>query len=510
MARAIATASADFPVAVGPTIAIRGGTCTIPKPYWLDRVASGASPKGRAQEYWLDRVASGASPKRHAHILARGVNDRLMVADDVHNMDAVTPEHKTHTKRSIPNPFSAMVVAVSAVVVSLYVRSAMSPKGLFAGDLPAYLVGWRLAKSNPSNLYDLTTQRLMAGSVMDRPGSVPACPFNYPPHFALLGRIIPPLRYNAVVVPWVLGSVVVSLLGIYWWICFTPNNEDRSLRSHGLRNPNVWQMMAVAAAVPASITAVLSGSIFPVVVIGLMMVLAALTGKQPVKWSAKSTIAIGSFGWMLLAIKPHLALIVGLVGLILATRKTIVTAAWSIPALVIAPTALLGSSVWGSWVGFLRQFSESTSEDLLCRIPLAAPNIEGTAARFGIATSSASIWSLYLFALLAICAWVARCRPSLTTAVAVAAAIIPLTAPHANPQDLALCLPFVLVSLFGRLSGSTVQRAILMVICVVLMISRWDRFMYEIQILVVGLLAVGLFNLIPARNRSPVPRNQFV
>jgi Glycosyltransferase family 87 len=396
-------------------------------------------------------------------------------------------------KRTFPDVASIIVSAVSGIVISLYARSASSPGGLFAGDLPAYLVGWRLAVSNPAKLYDLTTQRLTAGFVMEKTGSIPACPFNYPPHFALFGRLLPALTYNSVVVPWVIGSAILTLLGIIWW------SRTATHRLH---------VIAVSAAVPATITGVLSGSIFPVVVVGLLMVVHAL--RTTSTWapldrasSSRWTTAVGSIGWILLTIKPHLALIVGFIALILARKKTLVTAGLALPILVVAPTLALGTSIWGSWITFLKQFSASTQDDLLCRIPLAAPNLEGTAARQGIAISSGLIWLVYLLALGAVCLWVWRARPSLTTAIAVGAAVVPLIAPHANPQDLGLCLPFVILSLVRLLSHSAVRRFMLLAICVLFMVSRWDRFMIEMQILVVGFIAAGVFRMLMPSPHQP-------
>jgi Glycosyltransferase family 87 len=386
---------------------------------------------------------------------------------------------RVNAPRKTPNAATAVVLAVSATVLALYAQSALKPKGLFAGDLPAYLVGWRLAISNPAKLYDLTTQRL-TGRVVMGSDSLLACPFNYPPHLALLGRILPPLTYQSAVIPWVIGSVLVSVLGTYWW--------SRS-------SDNRLMMMATSSGVSASITAVLSGSIFPLVALGMLMVVFALSESNSAQWSTPVGPTVGAIGWMLLAIKPHLALVVALIGLIAATRKTLVTGALSVPVLVVAPTVAFGVGIWSSWARFLQQFSQSSQSDLLCRIPLAAPNVEGTAARNGIATSPAVIWAIYGIALLLLCVWVWRSRPALRTALAVGAAIVPLVAPHANPQDLALCLPFVLFSLFNLLSGSRVTRGIRVATCVLLMVSPWDRFMVEIQVLVIGLLLFGVYRL---------------
>jgi hypothetical protein len=369
-------------------------------------------------------------------------------------------------------PVGSVLVWVAALISlgqTAMTLIAQRGQAYWAGDLPAYLVGWRLAaKTGP--LYDLEAQRLMAGSVLQRAGSVPACPFNYPPHLAVLGRVLPPMTYQGVLFGWFVTSALMSaVLAVMW---------ARSSR----------YAFHVGAAViigsPAIAKAVTTGSILPFAAAGALLAVVGIH-REGHKWMALSVV-----GWFAVATKPHLAIVLALACLMIKPIRSAKTLAVASVPIVGIPTIVFGPRVWTAWLSFLSQFSRSTEADLMCRVPRTSPNIEGLLTRAGMTPSLALTWASYVIAVAALLTWVWFRRPTLVLACTVGAALVPLTAPHANPQDLLLCLPFLLLPANGSKTVAT-GWAVLMSLA---MLSGGDLFTPAVQIGVVVVLVASAVN----------------
>ncbi len=314
---------------------------------------------------------------------------------------------------------------MAALVAAVQTTAAVFKTGLWAGDLPAYLVGWRLART-PSQLYNLDAQRAMAGTVLGKPSAVPACPFNYPPHLAAVGRLLPPMSYDGVLRVWLAISAALLVALIVTW--------SRLFRYR------TAVTIAVLASPPVAVS-LLTGSILPIAAAGAVAAVVAV--QQPHRLGRWTV--VGAVGWIAVATKPHLAVVLALVCLILATRRTIVTLLASAPVIFVAPTLLLGTQIWASWFGFLGQFSRSTEGDLMCRVPRMSPNLEGVLTRAGWSPPLGLVWVGYGTTILCLLVWVVRTKPSIAMACMLGAALVPITAPHANPQDLLLCIPMLVL-----------------------------------------------------------------
>ncbi len=379
-----------------------------------------------------------------------------------------------------------MVTALAAAgVVAIHVSVQTQQKRQWAGDLPAYLVGWRLAKSNPSKIYDLDTQRAMAGQILAKPGPVPACPFNYPPHLAAIGRWFPNLTYNATIVPWVIFMIITVLAAILIW--------TRS-------SPHRIAIAATMIAAPPTVAAIASGSILPLTIIGAILVVG---GFRRSRFDA-SSIAIGTFGWILLAIKPHLAALVAIAALILVTRKAIVTLLAAAPIIVVLPTVAFGPSIWMRWISFLQQFSKSTEGDLLCRVPRTSPNLEGVLTRLHLTPNAFLVWGIYLIAIVAITIWTYKTRPDFAQATMVIAALIPIVAPHANPQDLLLTLPLILSATFAWAEKKSPRLIAIAGVCIVSMVLPISIYTILVQALLVCVLFYSGVTFLKRRAKSSI------
>ncbi len=326
---------------------------------------------------------------------------------------------------------------MAALAAVLQTTTAVIRTGVWAGDLPAYLVGWRLSHT-PSLLYNLNAQRATAGIVLGKPSAVPACPFNYPPHLAALGRTLPALTYDGVLTIWLAISAGLLIAVVVTW--------SRMFRHR------VPMAIAVLASPPVAIS-FLTGSILPIAAAGAVGAIVAVqrTGRR---WTA-----IGAVGWVAVATKPHLAVVLALICLVLATRRTATTLLAAAPVIFVAPTLLLGPRVWTSWFSFLGRFSRSTEGDLMCRVPRVAPNLEGVLTRAGWSPPIGLVWAGYVATIVCLAVWVTRSRPPLALACMVGAALVPLTAPHANPQDLLLSIPLLAIPATRQGRGTVVWAA---------------------------------------------------
>lgn len=356
---------------------------------------------------------------------------------------------------------------MAALVAVVQTTLAVFKTGLWAGDLPAYLVGWRLSR-NPDQLYNLEAQRAMAGIVLGRPTAVPACPFNYPPHLAALGRLLPPMSYDGAVTAWLIvsGMLLIALVVTWSWL----------LR---YRTPIP---IAVLASPPVAVS-LLTGSILPIAAAGALAAVVAVqrTGHR---WTV-----IGAIGWIAVATKPHLAVVLALICLVLATRRTATTLLAAAPVIFLAPTLLLGPRVWTSWITFLGQFSRSTEGDLMCRVPRMAPNIEGILTRAGWSPPVGLVWAGYGATIVCLLLWVALSRPGIALACTLGAALVPLTAPHANPQDLLLCLPLLVIPAASPISHSRRTIAWAVAVAMILLLGT-DRFTVAVELGVAAAVVV--------------------
>ncbi len=329
------------------------------------------------------------------------------------------------------------MLTMAALVAALQTTVAVFKTGLWAGDLPAYLVGWRLARS-PGQLYNLDAQRAVAGTVLGKASAVPACPFNYPPHLAAVGRLLPPMSYDGVLTAWLAVSAVMLVALIVTWA--------RMLRYH------TAVTIAVLSSPPVAVS-LLTGSILPIAAAGAIAAIVAVH-RCGTRWTV-----LGAIGWIAVATKPHLAVVLAAICLLLATRRTFVTLAASAPVVFLAPTVLLGPGIWASWFAFLGKFSRSSEGDLMCRVPRTSPNLEGILTRGGWSPPLGIVWLGYIATVACLLVWVARSRPSVSMACMLGAALVPLTAPHANPQDLLLCIPLLVLPVTKAGSGAAAWAA---------------------------------------------------
>jgi hypothetical protein len=379
---------------------------------------------------------------------------------DRHRMNRVSKS------ASLADSIGTIALPMAACVALFQTLISVVRAGLWAGDLPAYLVGWRLART-PESLYDLDAQRSMAGVVLGRAGAVPACPFNYPPHLAAVGRFIPGMTYDGVLYAWLVMSGLLLVAVVWTWVTVSRYR---------------WVVAVATLASPPVAVSLITGSILPVAAAGGIAAVAA-TQRVGRRWAA-----IGGLGWAAVATKPHLAVVLAGVCLLLATRSTIRSLGVAVPIVVGVPTLVMGPRIWLDWVSFLGQFSRSTEGDLMCRVPRSAPNLEGTLTRAGFVPPAALIWGGYLAAIALLLVWVARRRPPIGLGCAFAAAIVPLTAPHANPQDLLLCLPLLALP---TTRSNRVANMWACVVSVVLLIGT-DPFTVAVQLGVCLTVLAGL------------------
>jgi hypothetical protein len=335
----------------------------------------------------------------------------------------------------------------AATALGLHGAVLLSRSRIWAGDLPAYLVGWRLAAEDSQHLYDLATQRRIAGQILAKPGPVPACPFNYPPHVAAFGKLLPSLSYDKTVGPWLVILTITLVIAV---LASVRNQRHRI------------EIGAIALAAPPTVIAVTTGSILPLTIVGVLLIVGAYStrgwpvhsNERPSSQKVTRYLA-GTFavcGWVLVAVKPHLAILIAIATILLTPhgrRRQLMQGFVAAFCFIVAlPTVTFGISIWSRWIQFLQTFSSSVEGDLLCRVPRTSPNIEGTLTRLHLQPSSALIWVIYGLTITVFSMWVYKCKPTFAHAAMVAAAAVPMTAPHANPQDLLLCIPFILMTTY--------------------------------------------------------------
>jgi hypothetical protein len=384
-----------------------------------------------------------------------------------------SPPTETTGRTDLLRSAGWLALSMAALVTVVQTVVTVFGTGIWAGDLPAYLVGWRLART-PELLYNLDAQRSMAGTVLNRSGSVPACPFNYPPHLAAVGRFLPAMSYDGVLTGWMVLSGV--LLGALIW---TWTRISRYRMAVGI---------AVLASPPVAVS-LLTGSILPIAAAG------AIAAVVSVKRTGWAWTMFGALGWIAVATKPHLAVVLAAACLILATRRAFVSLIAAAPVIVGLPTVLMGPRIWTSWVSFLGQFSRSSESDLMCRVPRMAPNLEGILTRAGWAPPVGLVWFGYIATISALIIWILRTRPSLTHAAMLAAALVPLSAPHANPQDLLLCVPLLVLPATRSAKTANIWAGVVAFV----LLTGTDNFTIAVQLGVAVTLGMMLFR--SARNR---------
>jgi Glycosyltransferase family 87 len=304
--------------------------------------------------------------------------------------------------------------------------------GFYSTDLPAYLVGFRLAASR-GPLYDLDAQRQLGAVVRDNP-KLALCPFNYPPHLAAVGSWLPEVRYSQVLYPaLVLNTLLVLIAAAVTWRWIRAVNVS----SRGGGGAPLLLAAVCVVMVPAAWLAVYVGSITPVVLLGAVAVCAGVL--YPQRWN----------GWLLpigvvaLAIKPQFAVVVGVTAVFLLTKRQMGLTLGLGAVLATGCTWWFGAAVWGDYVSLLQTFASAGGE--LCRLTGGMINAVGAANRFGVALDGSPMWALFGAGLLGAggIGWAARHAVPEYKLLALGAsmALALLVSPHTNPQDALLAIP---------------------------------------------------------------------
>jgi hypothetical protein len=402
-----------------------------------------------------------------------------------------------------PADLALMVGAFGAALVQ-GLRIATPNGGSFqSADLPAYLVGWRMAASRSGgSLYDLGAQAVVGGEVLQRsqPGGV--CPFNYPPHLALGGAWLPPLTYQGVVVAAAVINAMLLLAAAVFALAALR-------RGRSLTPLRLVATFVLLASLPASWLAVEYGSITPFVVLGAVGVWWGAVRPQLLRgW-------LLSIGLLAMSVKPHyvVVLVICLIGA-RAWQHLARTAVLGGVA-IGGSTLWFGSTVWSDYGNLLRTFAGQ--DNALCRSTRTMVNVAGTLTRSGLNPEVINVATWGCFTLgLAVAYWLGhRCRATeipttlpttlpntlpntLIAGLATTLGLALLVSPHANPQDTLLALPLAVLLM---LRSNRLVRAAVWSVLIVMGIGA-EVTMIQVAPLVI---AAGLTWITVGERRFTVP-----
>jgi hypothetical protein len=344
-----------------------------------------------------------------------------------------SPDRPARNRRGLT--FGRLLAGLAAGWVALFqgqrvVESFLN--GFYSTDLPAYLVGFQLAKVR-GPLYNLTNQNLLLGVIRDNPKLAP-CPFNYPPHLAAAGAWLPSLRYSEVLYPALILNSVLALVSAFvsWrWL--------RGRLSDIKGGATLWLAALCVVSLPATWLAISVGSITPVVLIGSVAVCGGVL--NPTKWRGW----LLPFGFLALAIKPQFAVIVAIAAAVVITKRQLVQTIGLGSVVVAGCTWWFGVGIWNDYLQLLQTFSTAGAN--LCRLTGAMINTVGTAKRFGFELEGTLMWLVFSIGFFGSVGfgWLARRASPEYKLIAVGGsmALALLVSPHSNPQDTLLALPLL-------------------------------------------------------------------
>jgi hypothetical protein len=343
---------------------------------------------------------------------------------------------------------------LGAVYVAIFVALVLTGRTRGA-DFTAFYTGWRIVlEGRGTQLYDpavqAEVQRTILGGQTFQAG---LNPFNNPPHMVLPYVPLGLLPLDLAFLAWTFIQVLL-LAGIIAMLLRGVARDWTRIERLGL--------IAAFVAFPALAISFFQGAFALVLVIGVVGTLVAMDGGSDSR-----------AGWLLTvaSVKPQAMFGIAIAVLMSRRRAALASVVGLGLGLAFLATAVLGPTIWGSYITFLETYTSSF--DRLSVDPSVMWNLRGTLALLLGRDNAAAVNGLaYLGFAVGVVAiawmwrrgWPRREDPALAegdTALRISVTIVLalLLSPHLNPHDDTLVAVAVALA-YGALRGTTIGRLI--------------------------------------------------